>query len=91
MHPTKPSLLIDVDFYDDVIDDPDISPDQKRQLIEIIGQIVVAFIDIGFGVHPVQLAQAESVRSAAQNWADDHMTLVQPPEEKERLPERTSP
>lgn len=55
----KPSLGIDVDYYQAIIDDPEVSEERKRELIEIIGSIVVSFIDLGFGVHPIQLAQQE--------------------------------
>lgn len=61
-HPvSKPPLSvgIDVDFYQGIIDDPDVPPERKRELIEIIGSIVMSFIDLGFGVHPVQLARDE--------------------------------
>ena len=73
MPETKPTLLIDVEFYEAIISDPEISPDQKRQIIEIIGTIVLEFIDIGFGVHPVQQAQG----SIAQKWADEHLAIIQ--------------
>lgn len=58
----RPSVGIDVDYYQAVIDDPDISDAKKLELIEIIGALVINFIDIGFGVHPVQLAQKQELR-----------------------------
>ena len=73
MYTPKPTLLIDVDFYDGIIEDPEVTPEYKRQLIEIVGKIVIEFIDIGFGVHPVQQAKD----SAAQRWADDYLVIVQ--------------
>lgn len=59
----NPNLTIDVDYYQAVIDDPDVSEDRKRELIEIIGNIVIQFIDLGFGVHAVQLVQDEKAKS----------------------------
>ena len=56
---TTRKLTIDVDYHQSIIDDPEVSEARKRELIEIIGAIVLSFIDIGFGVHPVQLARAE--------------------------------
>lgn len=53
----KPTVQIDVDSYQMMIDDPGVSEARKRELIAIIGRIVVQFIDIGFDVHPVQLAR----------------------------------
>ncbi|MGJ8530567.1 MAG: hypothetical protein ACSHYC_00185 [Alphaproteobacteria bacterium] len=57
-----PAFAIDVDYYQQVIDDPNVSEARKRELIEIIGNIVMSFIDLGFGIHPVQLAQNEKHR-----------------------------
>ncbi len=56
---TRPTVDIDVDSYQSMIDDPGVSEARKRELIAIIGRIVVQFIDIGFDVHPVQLATAD--------------------------------
>ena len=53
----KPTVEIDVDYYQSIIDDPGVSEARKRELIAIIGRIVIQFIDIGFDVHPVQQAQ----------------------------------
>ncbi|MEM7192938.1 MAG: hypothetical protein AAF405_08785, partial [Pseudomonadota bacterium] len=63
-----------------------VDPEYKRQLIDIIGKIVRDFIDIGFGVHPVQQAK----QSGPQRWAEEHLTFIQQPE-KESLPERSTP
>lgn len=53
------SVGIDVDYYQEIIDDPEVSPARKRELIEIIVTIARNFVDLGFGVHPVQLATRE--------------------------------
>lgn len=74
---SKPSFGIDVDYYQGIIDDPDIPEERKRELIEVIGAIVMNFIDMGFGVHPVQLARLEK---------DQQQT---PQENKEKTLERT--
>lgn len=60
---STPAFTIDVDYYQRVIDDPDVSEERKRELIKIIGNIVMSFIDLGFGIHPVQLAQDEKHRT----------------------------
>ncbi|MDQ0314619.1 hypothetical protein [Amorphus orientalis] len=60
------SIGIDVDYYQGVIDDPAIPEARKRELIEIIGSIVMSFIDLGFGVHPVQLARQDGEKPTTQ-------------------------
>lgn len=58
----RSSIGIDLDYYQAAIDDPEVSDAKKLELIEIIGALVINFIDIGFGVHPVQLAQKQELR-----------------------------
>lgn len=51
-HPN--ALHLDVDFYQSILDDADIPDTDKRALIETLWQIITAFVDLGFGVHPLQ-------------------------------------
>jgi len=74
---TPPSIGIDVDYYQAIIDDPEVSEDRKREFIAMIGSIVMDFIDIGFGVHPVQQATG------------DRQEPNPKPTKKETLPERS--
>lgn len=59
VQPTKHSLSVDVDYFQSVIDDPSVSESQKREYIENLWSIVVSFVDLGFGVHPLQQARNE--------------------------------
>jgi hypothetical protein len=45
-------------------EDEDISEDDKRQMIEALWSIMVSFVDLGFGVHPVQQACGKSISLA---------------------------
>jgi hypothetical protein len=51
-----PALGIDWDFYMRLLEDSDAPDEQKRELIETVWSIIVAFVDLGFGVHPIQQA-----------------------------------
>lgn len=42
------------------IEDEDISEADAVALLEVIWQIMVAFVDLGFGIHPVQQAMDNS-------------------------------
>ncbi len=55
----KKILTLDIDYYQGFLDDMDIPADKKRELVETLWGIVVNFVDMGFGVHPVQLASAD--------------------------------
>lgn len=58
------TLTLDVEYYQSFIDDVDISDEQKQELIETLWNIVVQFVDLGFGIHPLQQAKL----------GDDHRT-----------------
>ncbi len=61
-----PALQLDVEYYQAFLDDEDITEEQKKELIETIWNIVVTFVDLGFGIEPVQQAI-----EAGQNNAQD--------------------
>lgn len=72
----RPSIGVDVDYYQGIIDDPEVCESRKRELIEVIGGIMVQFIDLGFGVHPVQLAKAEKPeRHQCQNQTEKEQKI----------------
>ena len=50
------TLTLDVDYYQSFLDDADIPDDKKQELIETLWNIVVQFVDLGFGIHPLQQA-----------------------------------
>ncbi|WP_208348946.1 hypothetical protein [Pseudaestuariivita rosea] len=54
-----PKLTLDWEAYLPLLEDEDIPDDQKRELIETLWSIVVAFVDLGFGIHPVQQSCGE--------------------------------
>lgn len=52
----KPRLEIDIDKYQSYLDGSDLTPAQKEDFLRALWSVVVAFVDLGFGVHPVQQA-----------------------------------
>lgn len=59
-----PTLTIDWEFYGKHLDASDLSDADKQAFIETLWSIVVSFVDLGFGVHPVQhvCGQEEELR-----------------------------
>lgn len=55
-----PPLKVDWDMYAKYLDEADLSDSEKREFIETLWSIVVAFVDLGFGIHPVQQALEKS-------------------------------
>lgn len=68
--PKLPSLTIDWELYASYLEDSDLTDDQKRDFIEALWGIVVAFVDLGFGTHPVQQACAQGSEKALISDAD---------------------
>ena len=56
-----PSLKIDWEAYLPFFEDEDIPESDKHELIEALWTIVVSFVDLGFGVHPVQQAREKQI------------------------------
>lgn len=52
----KRSLQVDIAKYQAMIDDPELSEDQKCQFIEALWTILMAFVDLGFELHEADLA-----------------------------------
>lgn len=53
--PTK-MLKVDVEKYQTWLDDTALSEEQKGQILEALWKIVLCFVDLGFGVSPLQEA-----------------------------------
>lgn len=65
-----PSLTIDWDAYLPFFEDEDISEADKHELIEALWSIVINFVDLGFGVHPIQQACGKDISLAEMPMRD---------------------
>lgn len=65
--PRSKSVEIDVEAYQSLLDQAELTNEQRTEFLEAMWSIIVAFIDLGFDVHPVQqaAAQAEPERQLA--------------------------
>lgn len=57
----RPSVSIDWELYASYLEESDLSDEQKRDFIETLWSIVLAFVDLGFGIHPTQQALEKSM------------------------------
>lgn len=58
-HPSAskpPVLTLDISLYEKYLEGSDMTDDQKREFLEALWSIVIGFVDLGFGIHPVQQA-----------------------------------
>ncbi|WP_317960995.1 hypothetical protein [Phaeobacter inhibens] len=65
-----PRLTIDWEAYLPFLENEDISEEHKHELIEALWSIMVSFVDLGFGIHPVQLACGKDISLADLPVAD---------------------
>ena len=51
-----PKRIVEIDTakYQKYLDDPSLNDEQRQQIIEALWSIITAFVDLGFGVHPMQ-------------------------------------
>lgn len=56
-----PSLSVDWRLYEEHLADADLTDEEKREFIEAMWYIVLTFVDLGFGIEPVQ----QVIRAAA--------------------------
>jgi len=61
-----PTLTIDWEFYGKYLEESDLSDAEKRAFLESLWSIVVSFVDLGFGVHPVQQVAGEICEQQAE-------------------------
>jgi hypothetical protein len=52
--PPKPTLTVDVEKYQAFLDGADMTEAQKEEFLQALWSIIVSFVDLGFGVHPLQ-------------------------------------
>ncbi|WP_223424864.1 hypothetical protein [Tateyamaria pelophila] len=50
----KPTMKVDVERYQAYLDGSDLSDAEKAEFLQTLWQIIVSFVDLGFGVHPLQ-------------------------------------
>ncbi|MEP5732215.1 MAG: hypothetical protein ABJL67_22910 [Sulfitobacter sp.] len=67
---SRPSLSIDWEVYAAMLEDSDMPLEQQKELIETLWSIVVAFVDLGFDLNPVQQICGEADDQLSDTPAD---------------------
>lgn len=61
--PPNQAIKVDVAKYQAWLDDPALSDQQREQIIEALWTIIMCFVDLGFGVSPLENACGEVAES----------------------------
>lgn len=72
----RPAITVDVARYEHLLADTDVTDEERAEFLQAMWDIIVAFVDLGFGVHPTQIVQdlcgkdVESITDSADFCAD---------------------
>ena len=75
---------IDYERFMPYLKDMDLSDEQKRMVIEDVWNMMQSFVDQAFGIHPVQLAIRERLRSQNASSAVESSTKNKRSKKKRR-------
>ena len=73
-----PTLEIDYALYEEYLDGSDLNDEEKREFLDVLWNIIVNFVDLGFGVHPVQQVQTacgQNKQKTASSKSDSSRVL----------------
>lgn len=59
----RSSSTFDVEAYLGLLDDVDMTEAEKRALVQTLGAVVMSFVDLSFGCHPLQQACGKQVKN----------------------------
>lgn len=80
----RPIIGVDVKKYQALLDGSGLSQDQKDDFLRALWSIVVTFIDLGFGVHPLQEVCGQNLNNTSILSKDD-LDKIESRELSERL------
>lgn len=66
----SPIVTVDVEKYQSLIDDPSLTQEQKEEFLQALWSIIVSFVELGFGVHPLQEVCGQDSGKLSQQLKD---------------------
>ena len=70
--PESEAIGLDVEKYRHFLEECELSEAQKEQFLETLWLIIVSFVDLGFGVHPLQ----QVLDDAEPNFIDPESSMT---------------
>jgi len=56
----RPALRFDVARYEKMLNECDITEEQRQDYLETLWTVIIGFVDLGFDIHPLQQATTEA-------------------------------
>lgn len=78
----RPVVTFDVSRYEHFLEDQGLNAEQKRAMLEALWSIIVSFVDLGFGVHPVQQACGQNGDEESEHSGESSMRYTQTDQQK---------
>lgn len=66
----KPTIWVDVEKYDHLLDHSEMSEEERAAFLQEVWNLIVALVDFGFGVHPVQRGCGQVRLNCSETRAD---------------------
>lgn len=67
----RPVLAVDIRKYQTLLDRSDLNEKQKEEFLRALWSIVVTFVELGFGVHPLQEVCGKSLNKTVYPGRND--------------------
>jgi len=71
----KPIITVDTEKYAAFLDETDMSDAEKEKFLQALWEIIVGFVELGFGVHPLQDVCGKDTGMTSQGAKDTPDTL----------------
>lgn len=88
---TKPTMKVDVERYQKYLDDSDMSAAEKEEFLQTLWQIMMSFVELGYGVHPLQEVCGKDAGTVSGRAKDAMDAVSSGKDEQEEKPERPTP
>ena len=81
---TKPILSVDVERYQSYLDNTELSEAEKAEFLQSLWNIIVSFVELGYGVHPLQeVCGKDAGNSTLSTDADSDAVSLDNPQEND--------
>jgi len=67
----KRTLIVDVSLYEEYLAESGMSDSEKKEFLEAVWSIVCNFVELGFGVHPLQECCGQNDENPENSTHDD--------------------
>ncbi|MDH5721910.1 MAG: hypothetical protein OEY94_01130 [Alphaproteobacteria bacterium] len=66
-----PTLTLDIERYEEYLEDCDMTEAQQEEFLQTLWDIIVCFVDMGFGIEPTQAACGELIKKSAHDPSNE--------------------